>query len=126
MAFLSFDPIAWAVFGAGGVLLGGAGLLLARLKRGARLFWLAPASLLLLLSLTAVASAQPDWLWQPLLALAAFDGVLALLRLRRVARPALQSGAVLLVCAGLLGWQLQRLDQALENELRQSDAMTCD
>jgi hypothetical protein len=126
MSFFSFDPIAWAVFGAGGVLLGGAGLLLARLKGGARLLWLAPASVLLLLSVAAVASAQPDWLWQPLLALAAVDGVLALLRFRRVAGPALQSGAVLLVCAALLGWQLYRLDQAVENDLRQSDALLCD
>jgi hypothetical protein len=125
MTLFSFDPIAWSVFGTGGVLLGGAGLFLARLKRGARLLWLAPASVLLLLSLAVAASAQPDWLWQPLLAVAVVEGLLALIRLR-LDRPVLQSGAVLLVCAALLGWQLYRIDQAVENDMRQTDALLAD
>jgi hypothetical protein len=126
MALLSFDPLAWAVFGAGGVLLGAVGLLLARLKRSARLLWLAPAVVLGLLSVAAVASSQPGWLWEPLLALAAVEIALALTRFRRLAKPALQSGALLLVCAATLGWQLSRIDQAEEREMQQTDALMCE
>jgi len=51
--------------------------------------------------------------------------LLALLRRRR-SRVALLSGAVMLVGATVLGWQLYRLDQGLEAEMRQSDSLLAD
>src|SRR5262245_38165657 len=48
--------------------------------------------------------------------------LVALVRRRR-GRLALYSGVAVLAAAALLGWQLYRLDQGLDAELRQSDAL---
>ena len=120
MAFFSFDPLAWAVFGTGGVVLGSMGLLLARLKGGARLLWLAAAAVLLLLTVVAVSYAQPGWLWEPLLALAAVEGCLGLLRVRRlvVALGERRSVRAHFVRPRLDGRQLARLGLPVDAEPR--------
>lgn len=75
LSMFNLDPIAWAVFGASGMLAGLAGLLVAvTSRRGIVRFAPGATGLLALLGVLAWATAQPAWLWQPLLALAGLQG----------------------------------------------------
>jgi hypothetical protein len=124
MFSLNGDPIALAVLGLGGLLLGLAELGLSRVRRLRT--WKVSLALVALLALAGgvvYACDRDSYLWQPTLVLAGV--ALALLLFRSptsiAGRPIVQGAGLVLLGGALLASQLYRLDQNLENELLYSD-----
>jgi len=125
MLSLTGEPIALAVLGLGGILLGLVELALSFVKRSRT--WPASVALAALLALASGAAYAGDLgpiFWQPALALSGVALALVLFRSPSsiAGRPVVQGAAMVLLSGVLLGTQLYRLDQNLENDLLQSDA----
>jgi hypothetical protein len=124
MLSLTGDPIALAVLGLGGVLLGLAELALAYVRRFRT--WKVSLALVALFALAGgvgYACDQSQLLGQPALILAGVALTLLLFRSPTsiAGRPVVQGVGLVLLSSVLLGAQLYRLDQNLENELLQTD-----
>jgi hypothetical protein len=125
MLSLTGDPLALAVLGLGGVLLGLVELALAFVKR--RRTWPASLALAGLLALAAGAAYAVDLgpiVWPPLCVLAGVPLVLLLFRSPTsiAGRPLVQGVGMVVLSGVLLGAQLYRLDQSVENELDRTDS----
>jgi len=124
MLSLNGEPLALAVLGLGGILLGLVELALAFVKRSRT--WPASVALAALLVLAAGAAYAADMgpiFWQPALVLAGVAVALLLFRSRTsiAGRPVVQGVGLVVLSGVLLGSQLYRLDQNLENDLLRSD-----
>src|SRR3954447_15703558 len=117
MLSLTGEPIALAVLGLGGILLGLVELALSFVKRSRT--WPASVALAALLALASGAAYAGDLgpiFWQPALALSGVALALVLFRSPSsiAGRPVVQGAAMVLLSGVLLGTQLYRLDQNLE------------
>jgi hypothetical protein len=124
MLSLNGEPLALAVLGLGGILLGLVELALACVKRSRT--WPASVALAALPALAGAAAYAADLgpiFWQPALVLAGVALALMLFRSPTsiAGRPVVQGAGVLLLSGVLLGVQLYRLDTNLENDLLRSD-----
>jgi hypothetical protein len=122
------DQLTLAVLGISAVLLGLVELALGLVRR--LLPWqrsLVLSGFLSLLGSVAFATGQPVYLWQPALALAVAELLLALVcspllsLVARTIRPAVQSATLVVLGAALVGWQVYQLEQGLESNLMATD-----
>jgi xanthosine utilization system XapX-like protein len=124
MLSLNGEPLALAVLGLGGILLGLVELALACVKRSRT--WPASVALAALLALAGGAAYAADLgpiIWQPALVLAGVAVALLLFRSPSsiAGRPVVQGAGMVLLSGVLLGSQLYRLDKNLEDDLLRSD-----
>jgi len=124
MLTLECDPIAMAVLGLGGVLVGLAELGLSFVRRSRT--WGVSLGLVAALALTggvAYALGEGQMIGLPALVLAGFALTLLLFRSKHsiAGRAAVQGAALALLGGALLGYACFRLDRILERDLVQSD-----
>lgn len=124
MLSLNCDPIALAILGLGGVLVGLVELGLACVRRFPT--WGISLGLVLLLGLVggvAYATGEGPIFGQPALVLAAFLLTLLLFRSKQsiAGRPVVQGAILTLLGGALVGYAGYRLDRGLENDLCETD-----
>src|SRR5262245_30561858 len=124
MLSLTCDPIAMALMGLFGVLVGLVELGLSFVKRFPT--WGISLGLVGLLAAgggVAYAIGEGVMVGQPLLVLAGVSLTLLLFRSKQsiAGRPVVQGAGMMVLSAALLGFALHRIDTGLDNELNQSD-----
>jgi len=124
MLSLTCDPIAMALMGLFGVLVGLVELGLSFVRRFPT--WGISLGLVGLLAAgggVAYAAGEGVMLGQPLLVLAGVSLTLLLFRSRQsiAGRPVVQGAGMMVLSAALLGYAVHRIDQGLDNDLNRSD-----